>query len=118
MLNLNRDFPTINYPGFNDKYRPYTFMGKSVNAADIGNIYYGAIGTALGIPEDLLLWQAGAAQKRDHDHYSFIKSEWDSLFVYGKDEHYGDAPDDYQMIIMGIEWYKDNYAKNNIDYLP
>ncbi|MBA4347259.1 MAG: hypothetical protein C0413_00175 [Clostridiales bacterium] len=63
---------------------------------------YALVGKALGIPEWLLLQQAGAAQLRDHKGYGFIQSQIESLF----DRSYGDEEQDQDMIKSGFGVYK------------
>ena len=91
-------FPDIPYPGEN---KDYVVFGINISASDLGNLNYGIVGKEFGFPEEILLWQAGAAQLRDHKNYSFIKSEVYSLLK----EYYGDQSDDYYMIKKGFNLY-------------
>lgn len=101
--------PRLAYPDNNGEEYTYMFYGEKRSASDIGNINYGAVGAALGIPLDILLWQAGAAQLRDHDHFDFFRSEYDSLIKIGKAKWYGDQPDDFINIELGYNLYKSGY---------
>ncbi len=65
----------------------------------LSNVNYALVGKALGIPETLLLQQAGAAQLRDHGKVGFIKSELESLSA----RDYGDEAQDQGMIKMGFD---------------
>lgn len=67
--------------------------------ANFGNFHYGAVGTAAGIPSDILLRGAGWAQERAGT----------SKIEYGKwygVSPYGDDPDDQYWISAGIEYAK------------
>lgn len=68
--------------------------------ADFGNFNYGAVGTAAGIPEQVLLRAAGWAQSRSGNGQS-KDGDW-----YGA-HPYGDDPADQAWIKAGID-----YAKN------
>jgi hypothetical protein len=59
------------------------------------------VGRALGISKDRLLQQAGAAQLRDHEHFSMLGSQRESF----KRDAYGDQPDDQEMIKIGFNVY-------------
>ena len=84
----------------------------SKNASVLGNLNYGAVGTALGISEFLLLQQAGAAQLRDYaDEDSVYKKGWGVGFVYSQydslfEQHFGDAEGSQADIMKGISWYE------------
>jgi hypothetical protein len=67
--------------------------------ANFGNFHYGAVGTAAGIPEEVLLRAAGWAQIQAGT----------SLPRYGNWYHstpYGDDPEDQAWIRMGIDYAK------------
>jgi hypothetical protein len=80
----------------------WNFFGIDISSSDLGNLNYALVGKALGIPEWLLLQQAGAAQLRDHKGYGFIQSQIESLF----DRSYGDEEQDQDMIKSGFGVYK------------
>jgi hypothetical protein len=68
----------------------------------LGNLNYALVGKALGIPEWLLLQQAGAASLRDHGGEKFLESQYHSLF----EDDYGDENQDQGMIKLGFGVYK------------
>ena len=80
----------------------YHVFGYDISSSDLGNLNYVLAGKALGIPETLLLQQAGAAQLRDHGKFGFIKSEIESL----TNRDYGDEEQDQEMIGNGFDVYK------------
>ena len=79
----------------------YHVFGYDISSSDLGNLNYVLAGKALGIPETLLLQQAGAAQLRDHGKSGFIKSEIESL----TNQDYGDEEQDQDMIKNGFDVY-------------
>ncbi|MBO4385230.1 MAG: hypothetical protein J5854_07415 [Clostridia bacterium] len=97
--------PNLQFPGNDGEDRIYSLCGQDVSASDIGNINFGAVGAALGIPLAILLWQAGAAQLRDHNNYGFFRSEYASMHT----EFYGDEEDDFRNIILGYNMYMEGY---------
>ncbi|HWQ97961.1 MAG TPA: polymorphic toxin type 44 domain-containing protein, partial [Clostridia bacterium] len=96
-----KTFPDLPYP---KEDQVYDVFGYKVSSSDLGNLNYALLGKVLGIPEQLLLQQAGAAQLRDHKHYGMIKSQIESM--KDKDIGYGDELDDQSMIEKGFEVYK------------
>lgn len=97
--------PRLAYPSREGEDKIYMLNGKYRSASDIGNINYGAVGASLGIPLEVLLWQAGAAQLRDHDHLGFLRSQFDSWSM----KYFGDQEDDYKNIKLGYDLYKSGY---------
>ena len=95
-----KTFPGLPYP---EEDQVYHVFGQLVSASDLGNLNYALVGKALGIPEDLLLQQAGAAELRDHHHYSPIKSQIESIKL--RDQGFGDQDDDQEMIKKGFITY-------------
>ena len=91
--------PGLPYP---EEDQAYQVFGIDISSSDLGNLNYAMIGKALGIPETLLLQQAGAASLRDHKGYGFLKSQTDSLV----DRDYGDEEQDQDMIKNGLDVYK------------
>ena len=79
----------------------YHVFGYDISSSDLGNLNYALVGKALGIPETLLLQQAGAAQLRDHEKMKFFKSQRESFRL----DDYGDAHDDQEMIRNGFDIY-------------
>ena len=79
----------------------YHVFGYDISSSDLGNLNYALAGKALGIPETLLLQQAGAAQLRDHKKMKFFKSQRESFRL----DNYGDAHDDQEMIRNGFDIY-------------
>ena len=94
--------PGLPYP---EEDQVYHVFGQDISSSDLGNLNYAMVGKALGIPESLLLQQAGAAQLRDHKGYGFIESQIESLV----DRGYGDEEQDQDMIESGFEAYKSLY---------
>ena len=92
--------PGLPYP---EEDQIYNVFGIDISSSDLGNLNYAMVGKALGIPETLLLQQAGAAQLRDHGEWDFIGSELES--IRQKDAGYGDQDQDQGMIKMGFDIY-------------
>ena len=83
----------------------FSFQGKSMEAQDIGNHHFGAVGKAYGFfPEKFMLQQAGAAQmasgtsKPEWQIYQNTTSTRDML------PPYGDDPRDQQWINAGFDY--------------
>ena len=68
---------------------------------DFGNFNYGAVGTAWGIPQDMLLRGAGYAQEQA----GTSTPEWGH---WDQGPPYGDDPADQQLIMQGIQYYQNN----------
>ena len=100
--------PRLAFPGENGENKEYMLNGNRISASDLGNINYGAVGAALNIPLNVLLWQAGAAQLRDHEGFGLIRSQVKSI-IKGSVNYYGDERDDYEYISMGYNLYLDGY---------
>ena len=96
----NKALPGLPYP---EEDQIYNVFGIDISSSDLGNLNYALVGKALGIPEWLLLQQAGAAQLRDHEEWDFIGSEFES--IRRKDASYGDQAQDHGMIKMGFDVY-------------
>lgn len=96
----SKALPGLPYP---EEDQVYHAFGIDISSSDLGNLNYALVGKALGIPEWLLLQQAGAAQLRDHKHYSFIESQYESMKQKNRD--YGDEKDDQKMITDGFNIY-------------
>ncbi len=97
-----KTFPDLPYP---KEDQVYNIFGIEVSSSDLGNLNYALVGKALGIPEALLLQQAGAASLRDHDKQNFFESQYNSL----RDDNYGDEAQDQDMINRGFEVYNSLY---------
>lgn len=95
-----KTLPGLPYP---KEDKVYNVFGHQVSSSDLGNLNYAMVGRALGISEDMLLQQAGAAQLKDHKHYSFIESQNESMKQ--KNRGYGDEKDDQKMITNGFNLY-------------
>ena len=70
---------------------------------NLGNLNYALVGKTLGLPEWLLLQQAGAAQLQDHEDY--LPSEAQLESIRRSDQGYGDESDDQEMITNGFNAY-------------
>ena len=101
----NQALPGLEFPGNNGEDQVYMFCGALISASDLGNINYGAVGGALGIPLDILLWQGGAMQLKDHKGYWLPFAEIASLFM----NNYGDEEDDRRNIEKGYILYKEGF---------
>lgn len=89
------------YLWFYDKVRnhgPWDYKQKNRQWAEFGNFNYGATGTAAGIPENILLMAAGAAQWVA-DTSNPVK--WGYFF---EKPPYGDDPEDQRAISEGIAY--------------
>jgi hypothetical protein len=100
----NKTLPGLPYPEEDQVYNVY---GIDISSSDLGNLNSALVGKALGIPETLLLQQAGAAQLRDHDKKIFIESQIESLKK--NSSGYGDQTDDQNMIKNGFNVFKSLY---------
>ena len=95
-----KSFPDLPYP---KEDKVYDVFGFKVSSSDLGNLNYALVGKALGLPETLLLQQAGAAQLKDHMHYTSIGAQFES--IKRRERGYGDQPDDQEMIKIGFAVY-------------
>jgi len=80
---------------------PWDFKQKGQAYADFGNFHYGAVGYAIGIPEQVLLRAAGWAQSR-------AGTTLNSFGHWTDDAPYGDDPKDQIQIRNGIDFAKRN----------
>ena len=94
----NEALPGLPYP---EEDKVYRVFGYDISSSDLGNLNYALVGKTLGIPETLLLQQAGAAQLKDHDDMGFLKSQKESF----QRDDYGDENDDQKMIQNGFDIY-------------
>ena len=72
-----------------------------------GNFNFGATGAALGFSKDFLQRMAGWAQTRagtSSSDPSFGTPGW--LVVIGGTAPYGDDPEDFAQIALGVEYYE------------
>ena len=93
-----KTLPDLPYP---KEDKVYDVFGYKVSSSDLGNLNYALVGKALGLPEELLLQQAGAAQLRDHEDVKFFESQRESKAR----PNYGDELDDQKMIRNGFDVY-------------
>ena len=100
----------MKYPADDGESQDNTIFGIDISASDLGNVNYGVVGAALDIPDNMLFWQAGAAQLRDHNGYGLLDSMVEAWEI-GAGEEYGDQQDDFANIKQGIELYKDGYFR-------
>lgn len=96
-----KTFPDLPYP---KEDKVYDVFGIKVSSSDLGNLNYALVGKALGIPESLLLQQAGAAQLKKDENYETFKAQIES--VRRKDRGFGDQTDDQDMIKNGFGIFK------------
>lgn len=94
----SKALPGLPYP---EEDKVYNVYGINISSSDLGNLNYAMVGKALGIPETLLLQQAGAAQLRDHKDQGFFESQYNSM----QDDDYGDQEQDQEMITKGFNAY-------------
>jgi hypothetical protein len=80
--------------------QPWDFKQQNSIYEDYGNYHYGAIGAALGIPDEVLLRAAGWAS------LSADPARQDTWGHYLGFAPYGDDPKDQEWIIKGINYYK------------
>jgi hypothetical protein len=93
-----KSLPGLPFP---EEDKVYRVFGYDISSSDLGNLNYALVGKTLGIPETLLLQQAGAAQLRDHYDMGFLKSQKESF----QRDDYGDENDDQKMIQNGFDIY-------------
>jgi hypothetical protein len=78
---------------------PWDFKQIDGKYENFGNFHYGAVGTAGGLPEELLLRAAGYAQKRAKTQSKTEDwSEWHGVSPYGDD------PRDQPWILKGMRY--------------
>ncbi len=99
-ITWQKSFPGLPYP---EEDKVYNVYGLKVSSSDLGNLNYALVGKALGIPETLLLQQAGAAQLRDHGKWDFFGSQLESFNK--RDRGFGDQEDDQKTIADGFNIY-------------
>ena len=99
-INWSKSLPGLPYP---EGDQVYSAFGVDISSSDLGNLNYAMVGKALGIPETLLLQQAGAAELRDHGEWDIVSSQFES--IRQKNNDYGDQTDDQNMIKSGFELY-------------
>lgn len=76
---------------------PWDFKQQGEQFADFGNFHYGAVGTALGLSNQILLRAAGWAQTQAGTTLNTFGNWWDEA-------PYGDDPTDQIFIANGIEF--------------
>ena len=96
-----KTFPDLPYP---KEDKVYDVFGIKVSSSDLGNLNYALVGKALGIPESLLLQQAGAAQLKKDENYETFKAQIES--ARRRDRGFGDQTDDQDMIKNGFGIFK------------
>ena len=111
--NWEKALPGLPYPLDNGERQTYLLNGRTISASDLGNINYGAVGAALGIPKEILLWQAGAAQLRKPmeqggEGLGFFSSEIPAL-GRGYAGYFGDQRDDQYYVALGFDLYMGGY---------
>lgn len=91
---------------------PWDYKQRGAEYADFGNYNYGATGTAMGIPENVLHRGAGAAQLKAGT------SDSDQWGYFWQGEPYGDDPDDQEQIRNGIRDANDAGYKRAVLPMP
>lgn len=88
---------------------PWDYKQQGKQYEDFGNFNYGATGKGLGIPEGVLLRQAGKYQQK----MKTSKPEWGDPGngFWGGTPPYGDDPDDQAMIKEGFKYYDEYMEK-------
>ena len=81
----------------------FDFKQLGTEFEDFGNFNYGAVGTAIGIDDAILLRGAGWAQVR-----AGTSTGTSSPYGFAP---YGDDPKDQAMIEGGINYYRNSYGK-------
>jgi hypothetical protein len=79
----------------------FIYHGRRMSFADLGNYNYGIVGAAAGIPSDVLLVLAGAANLGKIED-KFILLMIVEALNYGPEGSYGDEKDDFLYILEGI----------------
>lgn len=88
--------------------QPWDFKQINSMYADYGNYHYGAVGAALGIPDEVLLRAAGWAQMKA----GTTDKDWGHWLGFSP---YGDDPLDQEWIKKGINYYKDVFIHTGTD---
>lgn len=96
-----QQFGDIRMPYYGNEREPeqVLFRGEQVTREDLGNITYGYLGSAMGIP-DWMLYIGGGVAKQGMD---ILKP---SAFLNG---YLGDDPNDHRSILKGIEYYYEDH---------
>jgi len=87
-----RQFPDIPFHG---EYGHFVVNGVLMKPADLGNVHFGYVTSALGVPIPIQLVGAGVAHIRDHGLYHI-----ENLL------HFGDSPRCRYFTDMGRRWYR------------
>ncbi len=95
-----KSLPGLPFP---EEDKVYRVFGYDISSSDLGNLNYALVGRTLGIPETLLLQQAGAAQLEKDLKLDKINSQIESIKQSNKG--YGDEEDDQDMITNGFDVY-------------
>ena len=81
----------------------FVYGGIGMEAQDLGNFHYGAVGSATGLfSEWLMLSQAGKRQIIDNNS----RPEWQNGWKTSITPPYGDDPRDQMWIKQGFKHYK------------
>lgn len=88
---------------------PWDYKQRGRQFADFGNFNYGAVGTAAGFPENVLLRMAGWAQGRSGNvdpAWGSAPTMLEALAGRGGKPPFGDDPADQEWIMRGIEYFR------------
>lgn len=83
---------------------PYDYKQRGRQYEDFGNFNYGAMTSAMGASDNLILRGAGAAQTRSGNTDPNFGSPWGG-------PPYGDDPADQAQIRAGISYYKNCHGR-------
>jgi RHS repeat-associated protein len=90
------------FPSLVGNRMPWDFKQQRPGDAALenyGNMHFGAVGRAFGLPGEVLLWGAGGAQTVA----GTSRIEWGSPWKFKRP--YGDDPNDQKWIQVGIDYY-------------
>ncbi|MEM7482379.1 MAG: polymorphic toxin type 44 domain-containing protein [Acidobacteriota bacterium] len=97
----------LNVFWFRDQVRnkgPWDYKQQGRQYEDFGNFNYGATGRALGLPERLLLREAGRAQQAAGTSLQDWGEPGLRVNPFGGSGFFGDDPKDYHWIRLGYEY--------------
>ncbi|MBQ2701143.1 MAG: hypothetical protein IJF65_08335 [Clostridia bacterium] len=95
------------YTGKEDSDEKFIFRGQEISREDLGNILYGYMGRAMGLPPEILYGMGGAVKKlpADASTMDYIMGLSAALKA-GEKGTYNDDANDYEKIRLGIALFE------------
>ena len=86
----------------------FIYRGELLTREDLGNITFGYLGTAMGIPLSTIYAGGGMAQNTDFSGIISIINTFENTFSE-RETTYGDDPDDLVYVTKGNEQYRSDH---------